>query len=287
LIRLTIRHTTTYRFNEAVSLLPHRLMLRPRESRDLRLVSHAVAVTPDAVLSWAQDVYGNAVATATFRTMASTLVISSLAELELGGEAWPLFDIAVSAMAYPFRYADDEWTDLGALTIPQVADAAGHLRAWAQRFVRGNPTDTLALLKDLSAGVSQAINYQSRETEGTQTPIETLNRGWGSCRDFAVLFAEAARTLGFGARIVSGYLYNPDQQAVGSAGAGSTHAWAEVFVPGAGWITFDPTNRSVGGLNLIPVAVVRDIRQATPVSGSFIGMTNAFAGIDVEVRVTS
>jgi transglutaminase-like putative cysteine protease len=287
LIRLTIRHTTTYRFNEAVSLLPHRLMLRPRESRDLRLVSHAVTVTPDAVLSWAQDVYGNAVATATFRTMASTLVISSLAELELGGEAWPLFDIAVSAMAYPFRYADDEWTDLGALTIPQVADAAGHLRAWAQRFVRGNPTDTLALLKDLSAGVSQAINYQSRETEGTQTPIETLNRGWGSCRDFAVLFAEAARTLGFGARIVSGYLYNPDQQAVGSAGAGSTHAWAEVFVPGAGWITFDPTNRSVGGLNLIPVAVVRDIRQATPVSGSFIGMTNAFAGIDVEVRVTS
>ena len=287
MIRLTIRHTTTYRFNEAVSLLPHRLMLRPRESRDLRLVSHAVAVTPDAVLSWAQDVYGNAVATATFRTMASTLVISSLAELELGGEAWPLFDIAVSAMAYPFRYADDEWTDLGALTIPQVADAAGQLRAWAQRFVRGNPTDTLALLKDLSAGVSQAINYQSRETEGTQTPIETLNRGWGSCRDFAVLFAEAARTLGFGARIVSGYLYNPDQQAVGSAGAGSTHAWAEVFVPGAGWITFDPTNRSVGGLNLIPVAVVRDIRQATPVSGSFIGMTNAFAGIDVEVRVTS
>lgn len=287
MIRLTIRHTTTYRFNEAVSLLPHRLMLRPRESRDLRLVSHAVTVTPDAVLSWAQDVYGNAVATATFRTMASTLVISSLAELELGGEAWPLFDIAVSAMAYPFRYADDEWTDLGALTIPQVADAAGDLRAWAQRFVRGNPTDTLALLKDLSAGVSQAINYQSRETEGTQTPIETLNRGWGSCRDFAVLFAEAARTLGFGARIVSGYLYNPDQQAVGSAGAGSTHAWAEVFVPGAGWITFDPTNRSVGGLNLIPVAVVRDIRQATPVSGSFIGMTNAFAGIDVEVRVTS
>jgi transglutaminase-like putative cysteine protease len=283
---IKIQHTTTYRFNEPVTLLPHRLMLRPRESRDLRLISSRITVTPDAILSWAHDVFGNAVATATFSTMASHLVITSFAELELGGEPWPVFDIAISAMSYPFRYADDEWTDLGALASPQVVDPAGYLRAWAQGFVRSNPTDTLSLLKDLSAGVSQRISYQSRETEGTQTPVETLNRGWGSCRDFAVLFAEAARVLGFGARIVSGYLYNPDQQSAGSAGAGSTHAWAEVFIPGAGWITFDPTNRSVGGFNLIPVAVVRDIRQAVPVSGSFVGMTNAFAGIFVDVQVT-
>ena len=283
---IKIQHTTTYRFNEPVTLLPHRLMLRPRESRDLRLISSRITVTPDAILSWAHDVFGNAVATATFSTMASHLVITSFAELELGGEPWPVFDIAVSAMSYPFQYADHEWTDLGALAMPQVADPDGYLRAWAQGFVRSNPTDTLSLLKDLSAGVSQRISYQSRETEGTQTPVETLNRGWGSCRDFAVLFAEAARVLGFGARIVSGYLYNPDQQSAGSAGAGSTHAWAEVFIPGAGWITFDPTNRSVGGFNLIPVAVVRDIRQAVPVSGSFVGMTNAFAGIFVDVQVT-
>ena len=91
------------------------------------------------------------------------------------------------------------------------------------------------------------ISYQSREDEGTQTPIETLDRGFGSCRDFAVLFVEAARTLGFGARLVSGYLFNPDQMLHGLTDAGSTHAWAEVFVPGAGWISFDPTNRSVGG----------------------------------------
>ena len=110
--------------------------------------------------------------------------------------------------------------------------------------------------------------YQSREQEGTQGPLDTLDRGWGSCRDFAMLFAEAVRTLGFGARIVSGYLYNPNQDRTGSAGAGSTHAWAEVYVPGAGWITFDPTNRSVGGFNLIPVAVARDIRQAMPVGVS-------------------
>jgi len=261
-------------------------MLRPRESRDLRLISSRITVTPKAAVTWAQDVFGNAVAMATFQTMASSLVIDSVAVLQLDAVAWPVFDIAASAISYPFRYSDDEWADLGAMTI-QGPDPWGRLRRWAQGFVRGSSTDTLSLLKDLSAGVSGAVRYQSRDDEGTQSPVETLDRGWGSCRDFAVLFAEAARSLGFGARIVSGYLYNPDRQSVGSSDAGSTHAWAEVFVPGAGWITFDPTNRSVGGFNLIPVAVVRDIRQAVPVSGSFIGATGAFAGMSVEVLVTS
>ena len=143
------------------------------------------------------------------------------------------------------------------------------------------------MLKDLSLGVAEWISYQSREVEGTQSPTQTLDRGWGSCRDFAVLFAEAARTLGFGARIVSGYLYNPSQCSVGASGSGSTHAWAEVYLPGAGWITFDPTNRSVGGVNLIPVAVGRDIRQIMPVVVSFVGMTDAFQGMSVEVEVSS
>ncbi len=285
LVALKIHHKTTYRFNRLVNLWPHRLMLRPRESRDLHLISSQVTTAPNAVITWAQDVFGNAFATATFATMSSNLTIVSVAELQLHAVAWPVFDIAATALRYPFRYSDDEWTDLGALAIPQVADPKRRLQSWAQKFVRSNPTDTLSLLKDLSAGVSEETRYQSRDDEGTQSPTETLDRGCGSCRDFAVLFAEAARSLGFGARIVSGYLYNPDQQSVGSRDAGSTHAWAEVFVPGAGWITFDPTNRGVGGFNLIPVAVVRDIRQAMPVSGSFVGMTDSFAGMSVEVTV--
>ena len=262
-------------------------MLRPRESRDLRLISSTVTVTPTAAVTWAQDVFGNAVATASFQSMTDALVIESVADLELDAVAWPVFDVAASAICYPFRYGDDEWIDLGALTIQQYPDPAGRLRDWARAFVRSNPTDTLALLKDLGTGVSGWISYQSRENPGTQSPNETLDRGWGSCRDFAVLFVEAARSLGFGARIVSGYLYNPNQNFTGTSGAGSTHAWAEVFVPGAGWITFDPTNRSVGGLNLIPVAVARDIQHAMPVAGSFVGMTNAFQGMTVEVRVMS
>lgn len=284
---IRIDHRTTYRYHQPVSLGPHRLMLRPRESRDVRLTSSELTVTPPATVTWAQDVFGNAVATATFDTMTDSLVVSSVTKLQLDAVPWPVFSIAAPAISYPFRYSDDEWTDLGALTVQQHADPSGRLRAWAQGFVHGNPTDTLALLKDLSVGVSAWISYQSRDDEGTQSPLQTLDRGWGSCRDFAVLFVEAVRSLGLGARIVSDYLYNPDQTWVGSGGAGSTHAWAEVYVPGAGWITFDPTNRSVGGFNLIPVAVARDIRQAMPVTGSFVGMTSSFQGMWVEVAVTS
>jgi transglutaminase-like putative cysteine protease len=286
-ITLRIRHRTTYDYRHPVALLPHRLMLRPRESRELRLISANLSISPHARMTWAHDVFGNAVATAEFHDRTQKLVIESSAEVQLDAADWPVFDIAASAIFYPFQYSEDEITDLGALRAQQYLDLQERLRSWARSFISSEPTDTLSLLKDLSAGVSQAIQYQSREDEGTQSPTATLDRGWGSCRDFAVLLAEAARSLGFGARIVTGYLYNSNNTLVGPNGSGSTHAWTEIFVPGAGWITFDPTNRSVGGSNLIPVAVVRDIRQAVPVAGSFIGSSDAFAGMSVEVLVTT
>ena len=261
-------------------------MLRPREGRDLGLISSEIKVSPEGALTWGQDVFGNAVATVTFSAMTDVLAIDAAAEVELHASAWPVFDIAASAIVYPFRYSEDEWTDLGAMTVQQYADPDGRLRRWARDFVAGNRTDTLSLLKDLSAGVPRWIGYQSRDDEGVQSPVQTLARGWGSCRDFAVLFAEAARSLGFGARIISGYLFNPDERLAGTSGAGSTHAWAEVYVSGAGWISFDPTNRGVGGFNLIPVGVARDIRQVMPVVGSFVGASDAFQAMSVEVAVT-
>ncbi|GLS21530.1 hypothetical protein GCM10007874_45470 [Labrys miyagiensis] len=214
------------------------------------------------------------------------LVIDSVAEVDLTAAVWPVFAIANSAIHFPFRYSEQEWTDLGALSARQYADPFQRLKIWTQAFIASTPTDTLSLLKDISAGVSTSISYQSREAEGTQSPTETLDRGWGSCRDFAILFAEAVRSLGFGARIVSGYLFNPNQMFRGSNERGSTHAWAEVFIPGAGWVTFDPTNRSMGGANLIPVAVTRDIAHAVPVTGGFLGASDAFMSMDVEVEVS-
>lgn len=264
---------------------PHRLMLRPKESRMLRLHAHELRVSPAANVSWANDVTGNAVATANFTEPAETLVIDSLATLTLDVEQWPVFDIAASASTYPFLLTEDEMADLGGLRLQAYLDSTGELRQWANGFVARQGTDTLSLLKDISNGVASQIVYESREDESAQTPVQTLERGTGSCRDFAVLFVDAVRALGFGARIVSGYLFDPERNMTGSAGAGSTHAWAEVYLPGAGWIMFDPTNRSVGGFNLIPVAVARHIRQVMPISGSFIGDPAAFEALDVSVEV--
>jgi transglutaminase-like putative cysteine protease len=278
----SISHRTEYTYRQPVRLGPHRLMLRPRESRELRLVSCEIVTTPPSKLTWAQDVFGNAIATATFDATSASLVIDSKVTLELDAAAWPVFPIAASAITYPFAYSVEERTDLGALLSPQYPDFMGRLSAWTASFVRSNPTDTLALLKDLNAGISATAAYQAREDEGTQPPSRTLDLGRGSCRDFAVLFVEAARTLGFGARIVSGYIFNPTLQASDS----TTHAWAEVFVPGAGWISFDPTNRQMGGFNLIPVAVARDLSQAMPVSGTFIGASGDQIRLSVAVRVT-
>jgi transglutaminase-like putative cysteine protease len=278
----SIVHRTEYHYRQPVRLGPHRLMLRPRESRELRLVSSEITTSPPSILTWAQDVFGNSIATATFAADSGSLVIESAVTLELTSAAWPVFPIAASAISYPFFYSAEERTDLGALLSPQYPDPMGRLSTWVASFVRGNPTDTLALLKDLNAGISATAAYQAREDEGTQPPARTLDLGRGTCRDFAVLFVEAARTLGFGARIVSGYIFNPTQP----FGAGTTHAWAEVFVPGAGWITFDPTNRQMGGFNLIPVAVARDLFQAMPVSGSFTGASDDQVRLTVSVRVT-
>jgi transglutaminase-like putative cysteine protease len=283
---LNIRHRTTYRYREPVQLGAHRFMLRPREGHDLRLLSGKLDVTPAATLSWTNDIFGNAVASAQFAQAGDRLVIESLAVVELAAPPWPVFDVAASAIRYPFDYSQDERIDLAALAESHYPDPSNWLAQWARGFVRGQETDTLALLNDLATGVFERISYQSREEEGTQSPLQTLERGWGSCRDLAVLFIEAARSLGFGARVISGYLYNPDRASAGVSDAGSTHAWAEIFLPGAGWITFDPTNRGVGGFNLIPVAVGRIINQVMPISGTFQGAADAFQGMSVEVQIT-
>ena len=262
-------------------------MLRPRASHDLRLIATELSFNPPAAVSWTYDVFGNSVAMASFSRPASTLVIESRIKLELLANAWPVFEIAPAACAYPFDYSEDDRTDLGAMHIPQYPDPEGRLRAWSLAFVRGAITDTLSLLKDLNDGIIGRISYQVRNDDGTQSPLQTLSRGIGSCRDLAVLMIEAARHLGFGARVVSGHLYSPALEPKNGMMQGATHAWVEIFLPGAGWIAFDPTNRKFGGFNLVPVAVARDIRQAVPISGSFVGNSDDFLGMSVAVTVSN
>lgn len=283
--KVHIHHRTVYRYTVPVELGPHRLMLRPRESRELSLFSIEIAVDPEAEIVWSNDVMGNAVATATFSGKTEKLTIDAVSELQLDSTAWPVFPISASATSYPFRYSDDEWTDLGALAVQEYDDPGGMLQSWAKGFATNARTDTLTLLRNISEGIHGSSQYQTRDVEGTQTPTQTLEACRGTCRDFAVLFVAAVRSLGFGARIVSGYLYMREEGMTGTANAGSTHAWAEVYLPGAGWVTFDPTNRSVGGFNLIPVAVARDIRHTVPVAGSFSGPEGAASSMHVAVEV--
>jgi transglutaminase-like putative cysteine protease len=286
---LNVRHTTVYRYSSPVTLGDHRLMLRPRDSHDLRLIKTNLHFSPPASVRWMHDVFGNSVAIASFSQPSSELRIESSLFLETYATERPPFQITPDASRYPFVYSADDRIDLGRLLERQYPDPYDQLDTWARGFVRSNPTDTSALLADLNIGVAAQISYQSRESEGTQTPIETLNRGWGSCRDLAVLFIEAARCLGFGARVVTGYLYRAaaDAGSPSAIGAGTTHAWADVYVPGSGWVTYDPTNGTIGGPDLIRVAVTRDIAQAVPISGSFVGPPGSYLGMTVDVAVVS
>ena len=282
-MRLAIHHRTTYRYARLVVLQPHRMMLRPRTSHDVVVVVSSLVCSPAVELDYTQDVFGNLIATGVFSEPTAELVIASELTVEQSAVAWPVFRIAPEAHSFPFEYSRDDLADLGILRIPEHSDAEGSMGAWARAFVRGATTDTLSLLKDLNAGILGSVAYRVRDEEGMQTPLETLALASGSCRDIAALFIEAVRHLGFGARAVSGYLFDPEAPA---DDPGSTHAWAEVYLPGAGWIAFDPTHRRMGGANLIPVAVGRRNRQIMPIVGGYVGTPEDFVAMDVKVSVT-
>ena len=167
-------------------------------------------------------------------------------------------------------------------------DPAGRVDAWARRFLRWNgPTPVLALLADMTRAIREDFTYAKRLEGGAQTPVETLERGSGACRDFAVLMIEAARSLGLAARFVSGYIYAGPRDTTARVGGGHTHAWVQVYLPSCGWVEFDPTNGIVGNTDLVRVAVVRDPRQATPLCGSWDGEAGDYAGMEVEVELTA
>jgi transglutaminase-like putative cysteine protease len=282
-MKLSIHHRTAYRYARPVMLQPHRMMLCPRGSQDMAVVVASLVCSPPAKFNWAQDVFGNLIATGTFSEPALELVITSDLAVEQSAVAWPVFRISPEAHAFPFAYSSDDLADLGALRIPEHPDPEGKMEAWTRAFVRGMRTDTLSLLKDLNAGILGPVSYRVRDEEGTQTPLETLALASGSCRDIAALFIEAVRHLGFGARAVSGYLFDPHARAHDS---GSTHAWSEVYLPGAGWIAFDPTHRRLGGASLIPIATARSNRQIMPITGGYVGAPEDFVAMEVVVSVT-
>jgi transglutaminase-like putative cysteine protease len=283
---LTVRHLTVYRYSELVTLGEHGMMFRPRESHDLRLVQTRLDICPrPSGLRWLHDVFDNSLAIATFGDPTLELRFESVVTLEHREPPLPRYTLEAEAHTYPFTYAADEAPDLArALHRHYPGD---EVSGWAARFLSsGGSTDTMALLEAITGAIKKEFHYVRRPEKGVQRPEDTLRQRSGSCRDFALLMMEAVRSLGLAARFVSGYIFVPKaDRAADVRGEGATHAWMQVYLPGAGWIDFDPTNSIVGNRNLIRVAVAWDHGQVLPLWGTYFGAASSFLGMDVEVSV--
>jgi transglutaminase-like putative cysteine protease len=281
---LTVRHSTIYRYGEPVGLGEHRMMFRPRASHDLRLIQTNLVITPQpAHLRWLHDPFDNSVAVAIFEGTTTELRLESTVTLEHFETSMPEYPLEDYARTYPFRYSDEDFPDLArALARHYPGESVSQ---WALQFLDpSDTTGTMKILRAMTSGIREQFIYTRRIEKGVQTPDETLRSGRGSCRDFAVLMMEAARSLGVAARFVSGYIFVPNRS--GLAGGGATHAWMQAYLPGAGWIDFDPTNSIIGNRNLIRVAVAWGPGQVPPLWGTYSGSPGACLGMDVSVMVT-
>ncbi len=279
--RYKILHRTYYNFSGAVRLGPHNLRLRPREDYELRVESLTLKITPTAALLWHRDVEGNSVAIATFDQPASQLAVESEVIIQQYNETPLDFLVADYAVDYPFTYLPDDKVLLSPYMEFPGLKTRNLLTEWiADLWKPGEQIQTYTLLQRLGNHIHQTLSYRIREEPGVQTASQTLANGTGSCRDFAVLFMEAARCLGLASRFVSGYLHAPPS----ATDYGATHAWAEVYLPGAGWKGFDPTTGEIVGTDHIAVAVARLPESVPPIAGSFFG--SAESTLDVGVWVT-
>jgi transglutaminase-like putative cysteine protease len=287
---LSIRHLTRYRYRNPVALGEHRMMFRPRESYDQRILSCNLTITPEPTrLRSIHDVFGNCVSIGEFSGKSCDLVFES--RVMLDHTPLPAFadvdgKVEVYTGAMPFDYSDDDLPDLRLSMARPHADPEGQIDRWAQQFVSKGETSLQVLLSEMTQAIRAQFNYRVRHAKGAQTPLETLSRGTGSCRDYAVFMIDAVRSLGLAARFVSGYIYTPRKAgAPERQGGGHTHAWVHVYLPVCGWVEFDPTNGIVGNSDLVRVAIARDPRQAVPLHGTWSGAPSDYLGMEVEVEV--
>lgn len=279
--RYKIIHRTYYNYTNTVTLGAHRLLLRPREDHELRIESFVLKCTPEAKIFWHRDVEDNSVAIANFNQSIQKLLIESEVVIQQYNENPLDFMVADYAIYYPFTYQSADRFSLSPYMVLPDEETRVLLNNWIFNVWKTRDAiQTYTLLQKLAAYIHHTFSYTVREEPGVQTPKETLAFGSGSCRDFALLFMEAVKCLGLASRFVSGYLYAP----LMSSQIGSTHAWAEVYIPGAGWKGFDSTIGDIVGTDHIPVAVSRLAESIPPISGSYTG--SADSNMDVGVWVS-
>jgi len=281
--RLQISHVTEYRFPSPVSLLPHRLLLRPRENHNVRIESSTLDIFPAHTLQWKRDVLDNSLAVAAILVPSDLLRIASTVVIQHYDEN--PFDFLVDdyAVVHPFAYTSEDQIELAPFIRAVYQSDRNQVQDWLGSLGLQTPMQTFAVLDRLNHAIAEGFSYQMREAPGVQSPALTLTQRSGSCRDFAALFMEACRHMGLASRFVSGYLFMPGSD-IGNA---STHAWAEVYLPGAGWKGFDPTSGEVTGDRHIAVAVARHPESVPPVAGSYLGSPSQHPALIVEVRVSA
>jgi transglutaminase-like putative cysteine protease len=283
---LTVRHVTVYRYAEPVRLGEHRMMFRPRESHDLRLIRTQLIISPQPTqLRWLHDVFDNSVAVVTFSGETTRLSFDSTVTLEHTEAALPDYQLETDASTFPFNYSPEDQPEL--IRALERDDPNQEVDRWAENLLpKSRPYATMELLRTMTRRIQKEFAYSRRTQRGVQSPGETLQRGSGTCRDFAWLMIDAVRSLGLAARFVSGYIFLPTASDTTVVGGEATHAWLQVYLPGAGWVDFDPTNSIVGNRNLIRVAVAWHPAHVLPLWGTFTGRPGSALGMHVDVAVT-
>jgi transglutaminase-like putative cysteine protease len=280
--RIRITHKTVYHYRTPVTFGPHRALLRPREGHDVHIESSLLEIEPRANVRWLRDIDGNSIAVLTFAEPGRKLSLFSEINVDLYDDHPIDCLIEPNARSYPFQYDASEQVELIPFRLPSYPYDGPVLQKWLlDLYSPGQLINTFELLNKLNTRIYEAFQYARREDPGVQFPCQTLALGTGSCRDYAVLMMEAARHWGFGARFVTGYIQ------MGEGQHGATHAWTEIYVPGAGWRGFDPTNNKLAGTEHVSVAVAREQEKASPLSGAWEGPADAFDRMEVSVQVVS
>jgi transglutaminase-like putative cysteine protease len=283
-----ITHTTTYKYAKPVTFGTHRAMFLPKRGASARLLNWSARTSPPSKTRWISDTRSNTVTVMEFSEGGSELTFTfKVLGIYFGIKGVEAFPLEKRAEEIPVQYTPDEWTDLEGYLRPHAEDPDASVAAWAKSFVAGDQDRTTDVLGRILHNFRDGFTYIAREAHGTQSPGETLRTKSGTCRDYAWLMIETLRRLGFASRFVSGYLYDAalDGGAVGMVGSSATHAWLQVFLPGAGWMDYDPTNQINAGFDLIPVAVARHPGQAIPLEGSWFGDAKDYQGMSVKVAV--
>jgi transglutaminase-like putative cysteine protease len=281
---LSIRHVTTYHYHQPVAFGVHRMMLRPRDDDDQKVIHSEIEITPKPrQLAWTLDAFGNHVATAEFADRAAELRFASSNRIDHAPAGFGATDIDDFARTYPFAYPAEFRPVLERFAQPPASRA--ELDCWSAAFFRTDGSaDTHDLLVGMTRTIRRTFRHVARHETGIQSPAHTLDLGSGSCRDLAMLMIAVLRSRGIAARFVSGYLHLPDDHDEDLTG-GNTHAWVQVYVPGPGWIDFDPSGGIVGNRNLIRVAVAHHPGEAIPLQGTWFGNASDHLAMKVAVRV--